>query len=176
MNKAKLENLLEAYYNGETTVEEEKRLIDYFATATDIPAEFEADKGVFTALGCFGNDAEMPDTLGDKLDAWMAEELDKEEVKRTPNKRIKLHVFRRITIAAAATIALFIGLKFIVEPNTSPRHIAPTELSLEESAMITQKVLIEISNQLNKGVNGARQVDQQLEEVNRILKKVNKTL
>lgn len=176
MNKATLKNLLEAYYNGETTVEEEKRLIDYFATATDIPAEFEADREVFTALGCFANDAEMPDTLGDKLDAWMAEELDKEEEKRVPNKQIKLRSFRRITTAAAATIALFIGLKFIVEPNISPRHIAPTELSLEESAMITQKVLIEISNQLNKGVNGARQVDQQLEEVNRILKKVNKTL
>jgi hypothetical protein len=47
MNEEELNRLIEKYYNGESTEEEESALKDYF-TRSDVPEGYEAEKAIFS--------------------------------------------------------------------------------------------------------------------------------
>ncbi len=49
-NIDEIKRLLNTYYNGNTSIEQEKLLCDFFATTTDIPAELESERQLFMAL------------------------------------------------------------------------------------------------------------------------------
>lgn len=105
-----IKGLLEAYYDGTTTIEQEKLLCDFFASTTDIPAELEADRRLFNSLhSALANEAIVPDNLKTQLISHI-DNLEKAELTNRP-KWIK--PFGYIS-AAACLIALFtIGVKII---------------------------------------------------------------
>lgn len=105
-----IKSLLEAYYDGTTTIEQEKLLCDFFASATNIPAELEADRQLFNSLhSALTNEIIVPDNLEDQL----ITHIDNLEKAEQNNSRKWIIPFTYIS-AAACLIALFtIGLNFI---------------------------------------------------------------
>lgn len=104
-----IKSLLDAYYNGATTIEQEQLLCDFFASATEIPTELEADKDIFNSLNSANIDQiKVPDNLEAQLISHI-EDLEKAE---QTNSRKWIIPFAYIS-AAACLVALFsIGLKF----------------------------------------------------------------
>lgn len=58
-----IRQLHEAYYRGETSVGQERELKEYFATATEVPAELKADCELFLSL----EETAVPEGLEDML-------------------------------------------------------------------------------------------------------------
>lgn len=52
MELAEIKILIDRYYDGETTLQEEAAIANYFATHNDIPAELEATRAIFMATSC----------------------------------------------------------------------------------------------------------------------------
>lgn len=102
-----IKSLLEKYYEGMTTPEEEKTLTEYFSSATDIPEELEADRKLFAVLGDTSSYADLPADLDARI---MAAVDNTTGAKEKPTRRR----FSWITVtgiaAAAAAIVVFLTM------------------------------------------------------------------
>ncbi len=72
MTTSRLRKLLEAYYGGTTTPQEEQMLREYFAQAADVPAEFRIDAAMFKAMS-YIEETHMPDDLEQRILATTVE-------------------------------------------------------------------------------------------------------
>lgn len=119
-----IKNLIEAFYNGETSIEEEKILLDYFANA-DIPSELLAEKKYFDQLRKL-DAVKIPDELPLKINN-LFDNFEKEEIR---SKR-----FRRLiawtSSAAAVIIILFTGYHY----NTNKNLISGNDSLLANSTI-----------------------------------------
>ena len=66
MNLTKIRILLEKFYDGESTLEEENQLIIFFSSE-DIPESLESDKKLFLSMKCKDSDIKVPDDLNDNI-------------------------------------------------------------------------------------------------------------
>lgn len=113
----KIKRLLEAYYDGNTSIEQEKLLCDFFATSTDIPAELEPDRQIFATLHTTAlTQIDIPTDLEQKL----VSHIDNMQQHDERNNKKWIKTFAYIS-AAACAIALFtLGLKIF---NSNDNHI-----------------------------------------------------
>ncbi|WP_029904271.1 hypothetical protein [Prevotella sp. 10(H)] len=176
MKTEEIYRLLDAFYNGETTVEEEQRLLDYFSSK-EISGELLEEKEVFLRM-YQAEDIEVPVGLESKLenliDNLAKEEGPKVETKPQPaRKRLVLWIG-----SAAATIAILVSVTFYLnnKPEISNPPIAQGQ-NLSEADMQTlkeaQDALILLSSNFNKGMEQLGVVSSNLDKTNEIL---NKTL
>ncbi len=140
MKREELKRLLEKYYDGQTSAEEEERLKKYFS-GKDILPGFEAEKEIFSHYKMSENIPVPSVDFEDRILKGIAD-LDKKQRTLSLKKRY-------ITIiSAAATILLLVGTYFIFfnrefqEDTYSDPQIAYAE---------TMKILYEVSVKLNKG-------------------------
>lgn len=109
-NIDKIKRLLNTYYDGNTSIEQEKLLCDFFATTTDIPAELETERQLFMALQSATKiDIDIPADLEQSLIAH----IDNLERQETQNHRKWIKPFSIISVAASIIILIAIGLKFV---------------------------------------------------------------
>lgn len=109
-NIDKIKRLLNTYYDGNTSIEQEKLLCDFFATTTDIPAELETEQQLFMALQSATKiDIDIPADLEQSLIAH----IDNLERQETQNHRKWIKPFSIISVAASIIILIAIGLKFV---------------------------------------------------------------
>ena len=105
-----IKSLLEAYYDGATTIEQEQLLCDFFASATEIPAELEADRLLFNSLQTAGFDNHnTPDDLEEQLIS-LIDNLEKAE---QVNKQRLIKPFAYISVVASLIILFVIGFNLI---------------------------------------------------------------
>lgn len=105
-----IKRLLNTYYDGNTSIEQEKLLCDFFATTTDIPAELESERQLFMALqSATKTDIDIPADLEQSLIAHI-DNLARQE---TQNRRKWIKPFSIISVAASIIILIAIGLKFV---------------------------------------------------------------
>ena len=105
-----IKRLLDAYYEGNTSIEQEKLLCDFFATATDIPAELEPDRELFVTLqAATETDIEIPSDLEQRL----ISHIDKLEAKENDSRKKWIKPFAAISAAASIIILFAIALRFI---------------------------------------------------------------
>lgn len=105
-----IKRLLDTYYEGNTSIEQEKLLCDFFATTTDIPAELESERQMFMALqSATKTDIDIPADLEQSLIAH----IDNLERQETQNRRKWIKPFSIISVAASIIILIAIGLKFV---------------------------------------------------------------
>lgn len=147
-----IKQLIEQYYDGDTTLEEEKLVREYLAAHPD--AGESADQFLFAATTA----------------------LKREEPQSSTVKKTKSIVWKRIAIggtALAAGLALLIALRIqlsqpdaqfnpnsvsaqiLVKPGING-NINDEELALEQA----RKALAFLSSKLNKGTSGINQLDQ----------------
>ena len=99
----KIRKMLERFYRGETTLEEEKWLQDYFSSNT-VPEELLPDKELFGALGSFRDEIPVPGDLNRKILGV----IDREEKKDNRTRRISLFSLSGLAAGLLVMIAVYL--------------------------------------------------------------------
>ena len=167
MNIDKINELLERYYNAQTTEAEEEELKRFFLEG-EVPPQLANEKEMFLQLQSSTDDANVPEGLEERLskaiDRWDSNE------KPHRNKRI-LHLQWLGSIAASLLIMLSFSW-YLYNPTPSRTDTCATP---EEAYMEAQKALAHFSMALNKGMKQMETAQRTTESVEKnILKQLNK--
>ena len=151
MELNRIEDILEKYFQGETTVAEEKELKEYFFSP-NVAQHLEQYKpmfGYFSQVKQQKSTHEIPLQTKKRNVAWLS-------------------------IAASVVVLLSIGTYFYVsEKNTAP-VVAQSELGTyddpEEALAATQKALALLSNNVNVGIESIQYIQEYEQSKNKIFK------
>jgi len=160
-NYQHITQLLDKYWEGETTLAEDKTLQTFFASET-IPVEFQAFQSIFQAK----NDIQTQ-TLSDDFDINLLAILENKKEEKEETKIIQLQNKQaaelqkwRWMAGIAASVALILAV-YIVMPKTETVEIAKIELTEEEheKALVayeqTKMALMFVSATMNHGTQTA---------------------
>jgi len=147
MKEELLKELLEKYYNGETSIEEELRLKEYFSGKDVLPG-YEAEKEIFRLYSASGQIAAPDDELEARIKIAI-DHLEEPKMKRIP-------VIRRYTVMSiAAGLLILIASYFMLKHHAEPKDtFSDPRLAYAE----TMKILSEVSYKLNKGTSALEPV------------------
>jgi hypothetical protein len=150
MKEEELKRLIGKYYNGESTVDEENALRDFFSKG-NVPDGYEAEKEIF---GYYDGLQEIPEPSID-FEARILAGIDASE-KNAVSLRIRRYLLPALSIAAG--LLILAGSYFIFAKRTEQLDtFKDPDLAYAE----TIKILRDVSAQLNHGA-------QVLEPVGRI--------
>ena len=157
MKVEEIERLLAEFYEGTTTESQEEVLRNYFRT-TEVPGHLLKDKEIFLNL-CpdADQDIEVPAHLEDKLNLLIDEMAEKEQhFFRPNNSKNSWHWIGGV----AATILLLICIGYGIDnlsKNVCPPTPQDTFSDPEEAYRMLQATLLEISANLNYGLNEVKE-------------------
>ncbi|MCG8411799.1 MAG: hypothetical protein MI739_11005 [Bacteroidales bacterium] len=145
MKLKKIQTLLEKYYNGQSSLEEEEELKKYFDNE-NIDSRFIVDRDIFLYKRELQNDiAETPD-LSDQI--WAQIKNSKEQT----NKKPRLNY---LILKIAAGIVIILSIYFFTKNQSIIKkteiQFADTYDSPSEAYEKTKKTLLYVSQLLNKG-------------------------
>lgn len=171
MNVDRINQLLERYYNAETTEAEEKELKRFF-TEEEVPAHLQAEKKMFLQLQASMNEEPIPEGLEERLskaiDTWETQE--QRTLKIQQGTRIR-HLQWIGSIAASILIVVSFGW-YLYEPIPARKDTCATP---EEAYVEAQKALAQFSLALNKGMKQMGTLHETTERVEKnIQKQLNK--
>lgn len=178
-----IQKLLDAYYNGESTKDDENILMKYFRS-DEVAPELEDERTVFLQLSDSVDEVPFNPMLGSKLDALITDLATQEEKtaisNRVPTTNKKKYVlFWAVSAAACIAILFSIGF-FIINKNDvqQPNVVAQTELKdtfsdPDEAYAEAEKALLLVSKNLNKGLD---QLALAQENIHKSTEIVNKSL
>lgn len=169
MIPAKLQNLIEKFYAGETTEHEEDQLRAYFDLA-DSSKNLSAEKEYFMAMTSFKSEK-----LDDSFDQKLFDKIESE-------KPVKINRIWDYSLSGiAATIVIFLVVWFGTD-LLKPQEVYGTINDPHLAFMETQKALEEVSVKMKKGIKPAKKTVDKVEEnvkktedVKKIQKALNKT-
>ncbi|WP_289662706.1 hypothetical protein [Flavobacterium panacagri] len=155
MELNKIEDILEKYFQGETSIAEENQLKEYFSSS-NVAQHLEQYKPMF---GYFSQAKEQKSTYEIPL----------------PKPRDKKRNVAWLSIAASAVVLLGIGTYFFVnEKNDTTAVASQTELGTyddpEEALKATQKALALLSNNVNVGIESVQYINEYEQSKNKIFK------
>lgn len=146
MNNEYIKNLLERYYAGTSSLADERALAEYFAGATDIPAEFEPDRKVFLMLAAGRrhtagvDDAVLPDGFESRMEGV---------IDRMTRHRRALRL-RLWSSTVAAMLVLCAGIMW--HYHSRPAEVSgSSDLTEEEICFYTESSLSLLVSTLERG-------------------------
>lgn len=143
MNLHEIEKLLEKYFEGETTLSEERKLRDYFASG-NVPVQWKSLEGYFNFLIQEQHQHLENPSFDDKVMSYVKE-----------NKMSRLTDLRRPWIywisGVAASILILIAVFVKFDPFGG--KIEDTYNDPQTAYIEARKILLFVSAQLNKGTN-----------------------
>ncbi len=163
MNTLKIEKLLEKFYNGETTLQEEQELRQYFC-GENIPPHL---RSVYSQFFCIEKSKEE-DTLDDSFDDEVLGKLKEGDSDYIRIKRKSLF-YSVAGIAATILILISVFTKFNPFSNKIESTLSNPEVAYNEA----KKILLYVSGNLNKGtdqLNTLAKFDQSFSDVSSISK------
>jgi hypothetical protein len=164
MNEEELKRLIEKYYNGESTEEEERTLKDYFRQ-NNIPEGYEAEKLIFSY---YNESAEVPEPSID-FEARILAGIDASEIKRGSGKMKK---YLLPILSAAAGILILTGSYFFFFKSAETRDsYTDPEIAYAE----TIRILRDVSSQLNRGAQVLEPVGKMNEITRKSFESLNKS-
>ncbi|MBS7232260.1 hypothetical protein KHA90_14640 [Flavobacterium psychroterrae] len=147
----KIEDILEKYFEGETSIAEENELKEYFSSS-NVAQHLEQYKPMF---GYFSQVKEQKST------------------QEIPLKTKKRNV-AWLSIAASAVVLLGVGTYFYVSEKNATQVVAQSELGTyddpEEALAATQKALALLSNKVNVGIESVQYINEYEQSKNKIFK------
>ena len=173
MDTGEIKKLIEAFYNGETTPEEEKKLAVYF-NGDHVDDELLDEKKLFLAMHT-GDEVNTHPQLEQKLNN-LIDKLAKEETKKKPSRR---KLWMQVgSIAAGLALLVSAGLYFSngQKPpvgNQPPAGTVNISEADEQQLEEAQDALILLSSKFNKGVNQLALVSSNFDKTSDI---INKTI
>lgn len=148
MNAYKIKTLLDRFYNGQTT-EEEERELDRFFNSGDVPEEMGEERAFFNLLNA--DKPPVPDGLEQRLsrqiDGWNT-------IEKSSTRRARIISLRWI-IGVAASILLIFSVTLFVNSHEDERNFAhqqDTYDNPEDAYAETQRALMKFSKFINKGL------------------------
>lgn len=166
MDTSEIKRLIEAFYNGETSADEEQILFDYF-NSTDVAEDLTGEKNIFLQMNEKDN-IYVPATLESRLDNLIDELVHKEELEKQSKK--KYLWIQAGSIAAGIALLIFAGIHFTGgQNNVKPTLANNVELDDQQKIEEAQKALILLSSNFNKGMNQVSMVSTNLDKANEIL-------
>ena len=166
MDIKEINKLLNSFYEGQTSQEEERVLYKFFSEE-NIPEEMISEKKIFLKLYS-GQRSDVPLHLEEKLN-FLIDNLEKEDCNRQkPSiglRRIRMGKPSKWAMSIAASILLLItgGIFTYWEYTNKTPMLVDTYSNPEDAYIETQKTLLLVSNKLNKGIK-------QVEKVNDIIR------
>jgi hypothetical protein len=143
MDIKEIQALLEKYFEGDTNLEEDQALLDYFS-GENIDSKFRALQQQFLLL----QSGREPLVFDPEFENRMADLIEQQQ--ETPNHA---HKSRWITrLAVAATIAVLIGISGIVVLNKEWRKEKDTYSDPRIAYAEAQKTLLYVSQKMNQGM------------------------
>lgn len=170
-----IKKLLDLFYEGQTTLDEERLLFEYFGKE-DVPAFLKSEQQIFLNLyekeKCF-----VPLDLEANLSLLIThlEEYEAENIKLKPKKRLLTDSWKLMSsIAASIVIVLCIALSFNkIKHNTEEVAMQDTFSNTEDAYKETQKVMLLVSAKLNKGSDQLENLQKNINKANKIISKNN---
>jgi uncharacterized secreted protein with C-terminal beta-propeller domain len=170
MDSKRIKKLLDKYYQGETSLEEQEILKEYFNNDSLQNGNNE-DKMIFNYLQ--SEKSVIPADLTETLDKIIDNEA----------KKNKTKVVKIVRWAGSIAAILLIGILFLVFGKVENKTIektlyADTYSDPEQAFKETQKVLLFISKTMNKkstGIQHLAEIDKSLKKCNE-LSKIDETL
>lgn len=159
MDADKARILLTEYYDGNTSVGEERQLAEFFAVG-DVPADMMADRELFM---CMHADPDIPEGLEERL----AAAIDSVAIGETAVAR-KIGIVRWLRwggIAASVVVALAVGYSALGSRRGIAADPQDTCQSPEEAYVYAQAALVRVSECLNKGVDETAVVGQTVRKI-----------
>lgn len=132
--------LLEKFYNGQTTLSEE-RLLHSYLTADDCPEDLLADRQVFLSLAAMDR-VDIPEGLASRMAAGLDAHTRKRRIRTLRRRMLPIGV-------AAAVAALLIAIPLLHHP--APSVYKDTCSSPREAAVEVQQALDCVSTSLAMG-------------------------
>lgn len=164
MELNKIEDLLEKYFQGETSIAEEKELKEYFSSP-NVAQHLEQYKSMF---GYFSQVKQQKSTQ--ELESF-ARTNEAFPLLKVQDKKRNL---AWLSIAASAVVLLGIGTYFYVSQKNATPVVAQTELGTydnpEEALAATQKALALLSNNVNVGIGSVQYIKEYEQSKNKIFK------
>lgn len=181
MNIDGIKKLLELFYNGESSIEEEQILYSYFSN-NEVDTDLAEEKEVFLQL-YQDNNIEIPSDLEPRLNNLIDDLSQKEN--KTRSKSIK-HLWMWVA-SAASCVAILLGTSIyynkisnISQPNIangqSREILKDSYTDPNEAQLQAEKALQLVANNLNKGMGQLALVSTNIDKTNEILdKSLNRT-
>lgn len=168
MRIEEIEKLLVEYYDGTATESQEDALKYYFETQ-EVPEHLQKDKALFLSFRQ-DNNVEIPSGLEDKL-TRLIDEKD-EEARHFFRRNKSQRNWRRMGRIAASLLFLFgvgYGISNYRHGNTSQPQ--DTFTNPREAYEVLQATLIEVSTDLNNGIDQVRESRMEIKKIHREIKK-----
>lgn len=151
MELDKIENILEKYFQGETTIAEENQLKEYFSSS-DVAQHLEQYRPIF---------------------GYFSQVKQQKSTQEIPLKTKKRNV-AWLSIAASVVVLLGIGTYFYTSEKTTTPVVAQSELGTydnpEKAFAETQKALALLSNNVNVGIESVQYINEYEQSKNKIFK------
>ncbi len=107
-----IREILNRWYDGNTTPAEQQRLADFFARDRELPADLEMEREMFRAMTEAGEEyAEMPHEVSERINAALEAEMAGERVER--RKGFGWRRRAMTACAAAACMAMILTIPFL---------------------------------------------------------------
>lgn len=160
-----IEELLERYYNAQTSESEEQQIKDFFYHE-DIPPHLQKEKEMFLQLQAAKVPEGLKERLSKQIDHW---DIQERFMKKAPQRRTLQWIG---SIAASLLILFGMGWYF---NDAQPNYRQDTCATPEEAYIHTEKALIMFAKALNKGVKQMEVIQESTDKVERnIQKQLNK--
>ncbi len=159
-NLKNIKQLLEKFYDGQTSLEDELYLKEYFS-GESIPEEFLKDKELFLSMKATNEEIEIPEGMHTRL----IDAISAAEHKETRGKRINLYSLSGL----AAGLLIILGVYFTFLRDNPTDVLAKYTIQDEHVAYLeAKKALTYVSIKLNKG---AAELEP-LQQVNKSMKSI----
>jgi len=168
---AEIRKLLDRFYTGETTLEEEQILQDYFSS-TSIPEELMPDRDLFRTLGTSDSVA-VPEGLNQKI----IDVIDQQEKKVVRTRRISVFSLSGLAAGLLVVIALYMGYFRADRPGMLAYQMTDTYENPQDAYEEARRTLAFVSAKLNTGTSGlehVKQVSKTTSDPLKSLSKINK--
>lgn len=164
IEEEKIEQWLAAFYNGDTTAEEENELASFF-DGEPVSEKWHTDRDLFRALYDPAR-ISLPEGFSARLEISIDKHMTESSNQPSNSKIRKLYIS---ILSAAAVIFLCIGLFFNQGKTSSQDFIADTCTNPEEAAQAAEKALLFVSTKLNQGLLPLEKVKESVKKTNEIL-------
>ena len=164
-----IRKLLDRFYLGETTLEEEQILQDYFSSAS-IPEELLPDRDLFRSMGIAGDSVAVPEGLNQKI----LDVIDQQEKKVVRTRRISVFSLSGLAAGLLVVIALYVGYFNADTPNRFSQEMTDTYEDPQAAYEEARRTLAYVSAKLNTGTDELEHVAQVSKTASDPLKSLSK--
>jgi hypothetical protein len=145
MSSQRIEKILEKFYQGDTSLEEERLLREHFLR-DEVAANMQELKWQF-----LHNEEENRESLPDSFDDDVVRAIQLRERKQKVSRRTMIFYVSGV----AATVLLMISIFFHFNPVVTPAVAGDPDAAFEEAS----KVLFFVSEKLNQGTEPIAKID-----------------